>query len=196
MPSAHKGKGKGRDVRRSRSRNTTPSSSLSAGATSAPPPPSYLENDPSRLLVPSTVQYAEMLDRVAPGSIPDSKSLESLMDHLKALCQLAEARGDACNAGIRELSRKRKEIADEQDQFEHEADGRPKMKREAYYDEEPSRPSKGGKIKKRKERESKEDRPLDHGSHELARQDGAEIKVEGGKLYFSSVNCSVGSNGS
>lgn len=183
-------------MRRSRSRNTTPSSSLSAGATSAPPAPSYLENDPSRLLVPTNVQYAEMLDRVAPGSIPDSKSLESLMDHLKALCQLAEARGDACNAGIRELSRKRKEIVEEQDQFEQEADGRPKMKREADYDVEPSRASKGGKVKKRKERESKEDRPLDHGSHELARQDGAEIKVEGGKLLFLVFNCSVRSNGS
>lgn len=184
MPSANKGKGKGRDSRQSRSRNTTPSSSLSAGPTSVPPPSNYLENDPSGLLVPMNVQYAEMLDRVGAGPIPDSKSLESLMEHLKSLSQLAEARGDACNAGMRELAEKRKEIAEEREKIEHEDCEGPMMKREAEYEDEPIHSSKGGKAKKRKERDGKEDRPLDHGAHEVARQDGAEIKVEGGMLKF------------
>lgn len=178
MPSASKGKGKGRDPRQSRSRNTTPSS-ISAGPTSVPPPSHYLENDPSNLLVSTNVQYAEMLDRMGPGPIPDSRSLESLMEHLKSLSQLAEARGDACNAGMRELSQKRQEIAADEEQFE---DAGPKLKREPD-DEEPIRASKGSKDKKRKEREGKEDRPLDHGAHEVARQDGAETKTEGGKFW-------------
>lgn len=182
MPSASKGKGKGRDSRQPRSRNTTPSSSFSAGPTSVPPPSNYIENDPSRLLGPTTVQYADMLDRVGAGPIPDIKSLESLMEHLKSLSQLAEARGDACNAGMRELSQKRKEIAEDQEQFGRDVGERLKMKREVDHDEGSSRASKGGKVKKRKERDAKEERPLNHGAHEVARQDGAETKVEGGML--------------
>ena len=182
MPSANKGKSKGRDARQSRSRNTTPSSSLSAGPTSVPPPSSYLENDPSRLLVPMNVQYSEMLDRMGAGPVPDIKSLESLMDHLKSLSQLAESRGDACNAGMRELSQKRKEIVEDQEQFDLDVSERLKVKREADNDEESGRASKGGKVKKRKERDTKEDRPLALGAHDMTRQDGAETKVEGGKL--------------
>ena len=55
---------------------------------------------------------------------------------------------------------------------------------EADDEEEESKAPKGGKLKKRKERgsSSREDRPLAHGAHELSRQDGAETKVEGGKL--------------
>lgn len=134
--------------------------------------------------MPTNVQYAEMLDRVGAGPIPDSKSLESLMEHLESLSQLAESRGDACNSGMRELSQKKKEIAEEQEQFEHEVGEHLKVKREAD-DEESSRSSKGGKVKKRKERDSDEDRPLVYGTHEMARQDGAEIKIEGGKLHFT-----------
>ncbi|GAB1216406.1 hypothetical protein ATERTT37_005620 [Aspergillus terreus] len=180
MPSANKGKGKGRDVRPSRSRNTTPSSSFSAGPPTATSAASYLDNDASRLFVPATVQYAEILDRMGGvGPIPDSKSLESLMDHLKTLSQLAETRGDACNASIRELSQKRKEVVDDAEPLEGE---RVKMKREADDEEEDSRALKGGKLKKRKERgsSSKEDRPLTHGAHDVARQDGGETKIEGG----------------
>ena len=132
------------------------------------------------------VQYSEMLERLGAGPIPDIKSLESLMDHLKSLSQLAESRGDACNAGMRELSQKRKEIVEDQEQFDLDVTERLKVKREAD-DEDSGRASKGGKIKKRKERDTKEERPLALGAHELSRQDGAETKIEGGKLrYFHS----------
>ncbi|KAH8422622.1 histone acetyltransferase NGG1 [Aspergillus melleus] len=192
MPSANKGKGKGRDVRPSRSRNTTPNSSFSAGPTA--PVSSYLDNDASKLLIPQTIQYSEILDRMGGvGPIPDSKSLESLKEHLETLSQLAEARGDACNAGIRELSQKRKEV-DDTESFDTD---RPKMKREADEEEEETKLSKGGKLKKRKERgsSSKEERPLTHGAHELSRQDGAETKVENAASPSSkkSRNASEGS---
>lgn len=183
MPSANKGKGKGREARQSRSRNTTPSSGLSAGAPSvSEPPPSYLDNDVSKLFVPTAIQYAELLETVGgAGSIPDSKSLESLMEHLKTLSQLAETRGDACNAAMRELHQKRKD-ATEDEPFDRDGADRVKMKREADDDEDMSRASKGGRLKKRKERGTvKEERPPAHGAHEVSRQDGAETKVEGGE---------------
>ncbi|RJE23825.1 transcriptional regulator Ngg1 [Aspergillus sclerotialis] len=195
MPSANKGKSKGRDARQSRSRNTTPSSSLSAGPTSVPPPSSYLENDPSRLLVPMNLQYSEMLDRMGTGPVPDIKSLESLMDHLKSLSQLAESRGDACNAGMRELSQKRKEIVEDQEQFDLDVSERLKVKREADNDEEAGRASKGAKVKKRKERDTKEDRPLSLGAHEMTRQDGAETKVEGAASPASKRSKNAASDG-
>ncbi|KAF9883802.1 Transcriptional regulator [Aspergillus nanangensis] len=178
MPSANKGKGKGQG-RPPRSRNTTPSSSFSAAAATALPTPSYLDNDASKLFVPASIQYADILDRMGgSGPIPDSKSLGALMEHLETLSQLAETRGDACNASIRELSQKRKEVMDDVDTFESD---RPKMKREADEEDEESKMLKGGKLKRRKERgsSSREDRPLAHGAHDIARQDGAETKKEG-----------------
>ncbi|OJJ47780.1 hypothetical protein ASPZODRAFT_158669 [Penicilliopsis zonata CBS 506.65] len=177
MPSANKGKGKGRESRQSHSRNTTPSSGLSAGLPSSAPVPSYLDNDVSKLLVPTSIQYNDLLEGVGgAGSIPDSKSLESLMEHLNSLSKWAEAREDACNASMRELSQRRKDVLEEE-QFESVS---VKMKREVDDEDEPSRATKGTKLKKRKDRGSlKEDRPLAHGAHEVSRQDGAETKVEG-----------------
>lgn len=181
---AHKGKGKGRDVRQPRSRNTTPNSSFSSSNPAVVLfPPRYLENDVSKLLVPSSTQYAEVLDRTSGiGPIPDSKSLGALMDQLKSLGQMAEERKDVCNAGLKELSQRRKEVVEDLD-----VGDRTKVKRETEEDEEAGQGHKGGKLKKRRERGSfKEEmeRPLTHGSHEVARQDGAETKVEGGKSSY------------
>lgn len=187
MAPAHKGKGKGREARPSRSRNTTPSSGLSSGPTVTVPihSTSYLENDPSKLLIQSS-QYADILDRMGgAGPIPDSKSLESLVDHLRSLSEMADSRGDVCNLGIRELSQKRKDVSDEPEPIDREAT---LMKREMDEDDDtvqPTKGSKGGKLKKRKERggSAKEDRPLTHGAHEIGRQDGAETKIEGGRFW-------------
>ena len=187
MPTAHanKSKGKARESRRSRSRNTTPSSALSASTvTGASLAAGYLDNDVSKLLVPSTVQYADILEKLGgSGQIPEPKSLESLVDQLKALSQLAEARGDACNAGMRELSQKRKEIQEEQrerEQVDRDVEERLRMKREADDDEEEARALKGGKLKKRKDRGTvKEERPFSHGAHGVARQDGVDMKTDG-----------------
>lgn len=183
MPIANKGKGKGREVRQSRSRNTTPSSGLSAStATGVSSVPGYLDSDVSQLLVPSTVQYSDILERFGGGLIPDSKSLEVLAEQLKTLSQFAEARGDACNAGMRELSQRRKEVVEDQREQELLEEERVKMKREAEDEEEGGRALKGGKLKKRKERGTvKEERPLTHGAHEVTRQDGG---IEGKSPQF------------
>ncbi|KAJ5400866.1 hypothetical protein N7465_011355 [Penicillium sp. CMV-2018d] len=174
MPPAYKGKGKGRDARQSRSRNTTPSSG-SAPAIPALPIQSYLENDVTKHIDLASVQYSDVLDLVSAQNIPDSKTLETLVEHLKGLSDMADLRGEVCNAGMREMSQKRKEVEDQE--LDREVRDRSKLKRETEEDDDIH---KGGKLKKRKERPSgKEDRPLNHGAHEVARQDGAETKVEG-----------------
>lgn len=173
MPSAYKSKGKGRDARQSRSRNTTPSNAGSV----VPPLPSYLENDVTKLIDLANGQYTELLDLVAGPNIPDSKTLETLVEHLKSLSDMADARGEMCNAGMREMSQKRKEVMEDAE-LSREVGDRAKLKRETEEDEEIPK----GKTKKRKDRASaKEERPLSHGAHGVARQDGAETKVEGGE---------------
>lgn len=182
MPSAYKSKGKGRDARQSRSRNTTPSNAASASV-AVPPLQSYLENDVSKLIDLANGQYTDLLDLIAGPNIPNSKTLESLVEHLKSLSDMADARGEACNAGMREMSRKRKEVIDDTE-LSREVGDRAKLKRETEEDDEIVK----GKTKKRKERATaKEERPLSHGAHDVARQDGAETKVEGGKCTAQSA---------
>jgi transcriptional adapter 3 len=175
MPNANKSRGKGREVRQSRSRNTTPSSGLSASTATASSIPGYLDNDLSKLFQHSVVEYAEILDQLGGGgTIPESKTLELLTDHLKTLSKLADSRGDVCNAGMRELSQRRKEVLEDHREHDHE-EGRMKMKREVDEDEDVSRALKGGKLKKRKERPSKEERPLAVGVNEVSKQEGGEL---------------------
>lgn len=111
------------------------------------------------------------------------------MDHLRTLSQAAEVRGDACNAGMRELAQIRKEVHDDH-QMDRGSEERLKMKREVDDDDEDVRVGKG-KVKKRKDRGGvvKEERPLAHGAHGVSRQDGASSKAEG--MCFSLV-CSAG----
>ncbi|KAI7973341.1 hypothetical protein EIK77_002280 [Talaromyces pinophilus] len=178
---ANKSKGKGRDSRQSRSRNTTPSSGLSASTTTAASTaPGYLDNEFAKLFAGVTVQYSDLLEQSGGGgNIPDIKTLELISENLKTLSQLADTRGDTCNAGMRELSQRKKDVIEDQHQqeMERDAEDRVKMKREADDDEETSRAFKGNKLKKRKERPPKEDRPLAVGAHEVSRQDGGELGI-------------------
>lgn len=189
----NKGKGKGRE-RRSRSRNTTPNSALSSNiGAGVDLSISYLDNDVSKLLVPANGQYTEILEKLGgAGQIPDPKALESLADHLRTLGQMAEARGDSCNTGMRELSQRKKDILEEQrerEQHDREAEERLRMKREAEDDEDEGRILKAGRLKKRKERSTaKEDRPLTHGAHGVARQDGFEGSSDGKYMHAVGIN--------
>nr|AGZ20481.1 putative transcription factor NggI [Penicillium janthinellum] len=193
MPSAYKSKGKGRDARPPRSRNTTPSNAGSIPAVAAPPIPSYLENDVTKLIDLANGQYTDLLDLVAGPNIPDSKTLETLVEYLKSLSDMADARGEACNAGMREMSQKRKEVMEDQE-ISREVSERAKLKRETEDDDDLVHKAK---LKKRKERSStKEERPLNHGAHDVARQDGAETKVEGAASPVSKHAKNAGSDGS
>lgn len=166
-------KGKARESRRSGSRNTTPSSGLSAGTVSSSSV-SYLETDVSKLAVQATVQYSDVLEKLnGSGQIPDSKSLESLVENMNSLGEVADSRSDACNAAMKELSQKRKELEPEQDP-DREAGEKSKVKVEVEEDEG-LRTSKGARQKKRKDKAApKEERPLAVGSHAVARQDGSD----------------------
>lgn len=184
--SSARGKSKGtRDARRSRSRNTTPSSIPSA---TTGPQPSYLDNDMTKLLISSTLHYTDILEDLgsSTSSIPDHRSLDVLVEQLKMLSQLADQRGDACNVGMRELSQKLKDAKEEMrnlETMEREAEERRKMTREVEADD--GRASKGGKLKKKKDK-TKEERPLTHGAHGVARQDGVDVKTES---KSTSVHC-------
>ncbi|KAJ5403563.1 hypothetical protein N7509_003434 [Penicillium cosmopolitanum] len=190
MPSAYKSKGKGRDPRQSRSRNTTPSTAGGAPGKTAQLP-SYLESDVTKLIDAANGQYAEMLDLVAGPDIPDSKTLEALVEHLNSLSDLADSRGETCNQGMREMVHKRKDVVEDQE-LSREVGDRAKLKRET--EEEDDLVHK--KTKKRKERASKEERPLNHGAHDVARQDGAETKVEGAASPVSKNSKHAASEGS
>lgn len=189
-PLANKGKTKGRsDARRSRSRNTTPSSVLSAGtAPLAPIATAYLEIDTAKLLVPQSPTYSDVLDKLGSGAnVLDPKQFDSLLESLKTLSSLAEARSQACDAAMRELVNKRKEVAEEQrenERMEREAEQRrARAKKDVEDEDHDDRGRKSAKVKKRKERsrgrEEAEERPLAHGAHGVAKQDGSDIKAEG-----------------
>lgn len=140
-------------------------------------------------MVPTNISYDDILERHGgAGGIPDPSHLTIMAKDLKQLSELASARGDTCNVGMRALSERRKEALDEERQREQEARAREveereslhMLKKEAEEEEEEIRGRKGGKPKKKKERSSvREERPLAHGAHGLARQDGLDLPLKG-----------------
>ena len=153
-------------------------------------------------MVPTNISYDDILERHGgSGGIPDPSHLTTMAKDLKQLSQLASARSDTCNAAMRALSEKRKEALDEERQREQEARAREAeemeilktMKKEAEEEDDEIRGRKGAKVKKRKERSSvREERPLAHGAHGLARQDGLDLPLKGVFLIrrmFSDASC-------
>ncbi|KAI9820134.1 MAG: Transcriptional regulator [Thelocarpon impressellum] len=184
-PLASKGKSKGgRDSRRSRSRNTTPSSVGASASNGGAGNTAFLDMPLSQLMVPTNLTYDDMLERHGNGSgIPDPKHLDALAADLRTLAQLAEARGQVCDGGMRLLSRKRKESLEEERQREQATreieDRREKLKKDAAARDEEEKGSRASKLKRRKERSKvREERPLVHGAHGLARQDGLDTTMK------------------
>lgn len=182
-PLGGKGKSKGREARQSRSRNTTPSSVVSAAVSVEPAHTAYLDIPMGNLVIPTNISYDDILERHGGGGgIPDPKHLETLANDLKILSQLAETRSQAYDAGMRELCRRRKAALDderEREQASREAEEKQSMKRAAE-DDDDGRGRKGSKPKRRKDKGSAgEERPLTHGAHGVARQDGVGILSKG-----------------
>jgi transcriptional adapter 3 len=168
-PPAQKGTGKRsaghRESRRSRSRNTTPSSAGAPGILAASETESrYLEL--TMIPFPQS-SYDEIVDPNIGTSIPDSKAIDTIIDSINRLLDVAEARGKVCDRGMRLLSAQRK------DQVETERREQERKDREAA-DEAAEMGRKSTKMKKKKESKSKEERPLTHGAHILAPQDGTK----------------------
>lgn len=193
MPPPIVKKPKGREGRQSRSRNTTPSSAAEISTSSIiPTNTSYTEIPIGSLQVPSNITYDDLLERHGgAGGIPDPSHLTTMAQHLKHLSDLASARGDACNQGMRVLSEKRKSVLLEEEREKElereqalrarESEERRTLKREAEDDEDLKERKSGKQKKQRKERSAVRDpeRPLNHGAHGLARQDGLDLPLEG-----------------
>lgn len=183
-PSGGKSKSKVRDSRQSRSRNTTPSSIASVPLSVAGQPnTAYLDIPIVKLMVPSTVSYEEILEPCGGGGgILDPKNLMNMGYELGYLGQVAVTRGESCDGALRELSTKQKgRIAErEAERAKREGEEKESSKRAAEDDDE-GRGRKGMKFKKmKKERSSvREERPMAHGAHGLARQDGGGPSVKG-----------------
>lgn len=187
-PVGTKSKGKSREQRRSRSRHTTPSSVgtnialvQSGSATSA------LVGTPlSQLLVSTPSTYDEILEPLGANSaIPDPKHLDVLAADLRRLEQVAENRIRVYDRSIRELSRKRKELVEQlqerawQDRELEERQEKTRRDAAAKAGDAPVRDRKLAKVKKGRDAAvPREARPLTHGAHALARQDGLPAKKD------------------
>ena len=195
-PLGGKSKPKVRDGRQSRSRNTTPFPTVSIPVSVVPAATAYLEIPIANLSDSTTINYNNILEQHSGGGgIPDPKDLESMANDLKTLSIYADTRCDACDGAMRELSKRRKERMEddkEREQVRRDAEEKDNLKRLAE-DEEDPRGRKGGKLKKIKKEGGivKEERPLAHGAHGLARQDGLDLPVKGECSGLVSVQCLI-----
>jgi transcriptional adapter 3 len=167
-----KGTGKkGRDVRQSRSRNTTPSL---VGASSSLPPSESGETAYLDLPVQSFRSADDIIEHYG-SSIPSSKELEALLERLQRLVDVVEVRGQVCDRGMRMLAQARKSRLEDIESERRDEERKERLKRDAADEEERGR-NKANKVKKRKELSTvREERPLTHGAHGLAPQDGSNL---------------------
>ncbi|KAG9235923.1 putative chromatin-remodeling complexes subunit NGG1 [Amylocarpus encephaloides] len=175
-PLPQKGTGKkGREARPSRSRNSTPSL-ITANANSSL---STSESSESALLELPLRLFPTSDDISDVGTaIPSLRDLVTLSEKLQRLVDSIEMRGTTCDRGMRRLSQIRKNRQDEIDLERIEEERKERQKRDAANEEERGR-HKANKVKKRKEKEistSREERPLTHGAHGLAPQDGSKLE--------------------
>lgn len=113
--------------------------------------------------------YDEIVDPQIGSSIPDSKAIDTIIESINKLLDVAEARGKVCDRGMRLLSAQRK------DQVETERREQERIDREAA-DEAAERGRQASKMRKKKDSsKAREERPLTHGAHILAPQDGTNI---------------------
>lgn len=182
-PLGGKSKSKGRESRQSPSRNTTPSSTVSVPVSVVASTNATFLDMPLATLVATEINYDDILERHGGGGgTPDPKHLETMTNDLDLLMEIAESRSMTCDNATRESLRKRKDEVEkerERQQASREAEEKENLKRAAE-DEDDVRGRKGAKLKKRKERSNvREERPLTHGAHGLARQDGLDLPMKG-----------------
>jgi transcriptional adapter 3 len=168
-PPSQKGTGKKGRIGQPRSRNTTPSL-----VSKDPPAPETDLGETAYLELP--IQSFRTSDDGVDHyslSIPNSKELELLLDRLKRLVDIVETRSTVCDKGMRMVAQIRKDRLDEIDNERRDEERRERIKRELADEEERGR-NKANKIKKKRDA-AKEERPLTHGAHGLAPQDGSNL---------------------
>jgi transcriptional adapter 3 len=165
---AQKGTGKkGRDtIRQSRSRNSTPSLVVTQESGNT----AYLS-----LPILSFRTCDDIVEQYGGSAIPSSKDLEALLERLQKLAEVVENRGLICDKGMRKLAQERKDSLEEIEMQKRDLEQRERVKKDAADEEERGR-NKANKIKKRKDLSTaREERPLTHGAHGLAPQDGTGL---------------------
>lgn len=176
LPS-QKGTGKkGRDARQSRSRNSTPNL---VGIGTANSVVAQAETGETALLELSRASFPtsdDISEHVGPA-IPSSKDLEALSEKLQRLVASIELRGATCDRGMRMLAQMRKDRLEEIETERRDEERKERLKRDAADEEERERGRhKSHKLKKRKDASTAaEERPLTHGAHNLAPQDGTHL---------------------
>lgn len=195
-PMTVKSKPKAREGLHSPTRNTTPTPTISVQiSVPAPSKTAYLGISLSSLTLSTETHYDDILERYpGGGGIPEPKLLGTMANDLRKLSQLAEIRLEACNTAVAELSKRRDEKSAEElvrEQANREAAEEKETLKRAAEDDDEARSGKSGKVKRLKERSrAREERPLTHGAHGLARQDGLELPVKGTSsfyLHFTSI---------
>lgn len=141
------------------SRNDTPNSSGNADYVQQPALVTQLSTKP--------MSYGDVLDRYCRGtSPPGAATLKKIEEALKLCSDLAKSRSDICDKGMRELSARKRDVADIL--REHEL---------AERREEAERLATVQKTAAEKEEEA-QTRPPAVGAHGVARQDGMDIDCE------------------
>ncbi|KAF7910644.1 uncharacterized protein EAF01_002154 [Botrytis porri] len=173
---SQKGTGKkGRDPRQSRSRNTTPSL---VGTTSSVAPSDAGKTPYTQ--IPISILRTSVADEIVDqhaSAIPNSRELEALMQRMERLAASIDERAAVCDKGMRVLAQSRKDRNEELEIEKRDEELKERMRRDQADEDERGR-HKAHKIKKRKDVSSaREERPLTHGAHGLAPQDGSNIEV-------------------
>ncbi len=170
---SQKGTGKKKDPRQSRSRNTTPS--LLGSTSAAPPTQTETKNTKFLDLKKGQFRLHEELAETYSPAIPSSKELDALIEQLESLKEAIDIRGAVVDKGMRLLAQSKKDIQEEVENVRRDEERKERMKRDAADEEERGR-KQASKMKKRKELSTaREERPLNHGAHVMAPQDGSNL---------------------
>lgn len=188
-PIGGKTKPKVRDGRQSQSRNTTPGSIVSVPISVGPPTAIHADTPMAGLAEPVSINYEDILGRHSGGGIPDSGHVEHMAKDLTDIDHQADLKGELFDTTLREIVRLQKARIDEErerERMRRDAEEKDALKK-AVEDEDDARVKRMAKPKKLKKERSdlKEERPLTHGAHSLARQDGLDIPAKGMHEFIS-----------
>lgn len=167
-----------RDGRQSQSRNTTPGSVSVKIVNNSGTNPTVPSEVPPDAQV-TELSYEESLWRHSGPGVPDLRVLEMIGKDLTSLELQAGTKGEALDILMRECSEVQRARLDEKERVKRVAEEKVPFKRFTD-DDSDAKASRTPKPKKQKKgSDSKEERPLTHGAHGLARQDGVELPSRG-----------------
>jgi len=139
-----------------------------------------------------TLSYEQLLkEHGSLTSPPPVGSMKKMLESLKAFGDVARLRSETCDKGMREYSKKRKELSEtlRQREFAAKQAEEDRKQKEQKKNKQKKEQAQEQELKQEKEQEEAAARPLAVGAHALAPQDGSAPE---GKLFSSSYfiyNC-------